>query len=96
MSDKQHVVSLCSVVSDNSLVVRSAAIYHNLILIDQYFKLTHHVFLSINQHGNPLPGRLSCLHFHPLEVVCRCRDTQLQVGENYSFLYNLRPNIRKS
>ena len=28
--------------------------------------------------------------FHPLEVVSRYRDPQLKVGENYSYLFNLR------
>ena len=32
-------------------------------------------------------------NFHPLEVVSRYRDPQLQVGENYSYVFNLRPNI---
>ena len=31
------------------------------------------------------------LHFHPLEVVSRYRDPQLQVAENYAYLCNLRP-----
>ena len=35
------------------------------------------------------------LNFHPLEVVSRYRDPQLQVGENYSCLFNLRPTILK-
>ena len=30
------------------------------------------------------------LNFHRLEVVSRYRDPQLQVGENYSYLFNLR------
>ena len=29
------------------------------------------------------------LKFHSLEVVSRYRDPQLQVDENYSYLYNL-------
>ena len=28
--------------------------------------------------------------------MSRFRDTQLQVGENYSYLFNLRTSIRKS
>ena len=36
------------------------------------------------------------LNFHPLEVVSRYRDPQLQVGENYSYLFKSRPNICKS
>ena len=32
----------------------------------------------------------SYLNFHPIEVVSRYRDPQLQVGENYIYLFNLR------
>ena len=35
------------------------------------------------------------LNLHPLEVVSRYSDTQLQVGENYSYLFNLTQNIFK-
>ena len=42
---------------------------------------------------NPLPAKLSYLIFHPFEVVSRYSDTQLQVGEKYSYLSDLRPNI---
>ena len=35
---------------------------------------------------NPLTAKLFNLNFHPLEVVYRWRDTQLQVSENYSDL----------
>ena len=31
---------------------------------------------------NPFPARASYLNFHPLEVVFRYREPQLQVGEN--------------
>ena len=44
---------------------------------------------------NPLPAELPYLNFHPLEVASRYRDPQLQVGENYSYLFNSRPNICK-
>ena len=33
--------------------------------------------------GNPYPAKLIYLSFHPLEVVSRYSDPQLQVGENY-------------
>ena len=36
------------------------------------------------------------LNFHPLEVVSRYRDSQLQVCKNYASLFNLRPNVCKS
>ena len=45
---------------------------------------------------NPLPAKSSYINFHPPEVVSRHRDPQLQVGEKYSYLFNLRPNICKS
>ena len=32
---------------------------------------------------NPRPAKLIYLNFHPLEVVSRYRDPQLQVDENY-------------
>ena len=35
---------------------------------------------------NPKSTELNNLNFHPLEVVSRYRDPQLQVGENYSHL----------
>ena len=37
---------------------------------------------------HPHPAKLIYLNFHPLEVVSRYRDPQLQVAENYSFLFN--------
>ena len=40
-----------------------------------------------------LRNRLSYLNFHSLEVVSRCRDPQLQAGENYSHLFNFRQKI---
>ena len=42
---------------------------------------------------NPFPAKLSYLNFHPLEVVSRYHDPQLQVVEN---VFNLTPNIFKS
>ena len=36
------------------------------------------------------------LNFHPLEVVSRYCDPELQVAENYTNLYNLNTNICKS
>ena len=35
------------------------------------------------------------LNLHPLDVVCRYRDSQLQVGENYLHLFNLNQNKSK-
>ena len=36
------------------------------------------------------------LNFHPLKVVSPYRDPQLQVVENYSYLFNLRTKICKT
>ena len=45
---------------------------------------------------NPYPAKYIYLNFQPLEVVSRYRDPQPQVIENYSYLFNFRPNIYKS
>ena len=44
---------------------------------------------------SPYPAKLLYVHFQPLEVVSRYRDPQLQVGENYTYLFDLRSNISK-
>ena len=46
-------------------------------------------------HCNPYPAKIIHLNFQPLEVVSRYRDPQIQVGENYSYLFNLDTNIYK-
>ena len=46
--------------------------------------------------ANPWGATLQNLYFHPLEVVSRYRDPQVQVGENYPYLLNLGLNICKS
>ena len=44
---------------------------------------------------NPLTAKLFNLKFHPLEVVSRWRDPQLQVSENYSDLTKWRSTVFK-
>ena len=44
------------------------------------------VYTIIGQRFNLLTAKLFNLNFHPLEVVSRWRDPQLQVSENYSDL----------
>ena len=44
---------------------------------------------------NPLTTKLFNLYFHPLEVVSRWRDPQLQVSENYSDLTKWRSSVFK-
>ena len=45
---------------------------------------------------NPLTAKLFNLNFHPLEVVDRVSETQLQVSENYSDLTKWRLTLFKS
>ena len=45
---------------------------------------------------NPSTAKLFNLNFHPLEVVSRWRDPQLQVSENYSDLTKWRSTLFKS
>ena len=37
-------------------------------------------------HVKPYTAELNVLNFNSLEVVRRCRDPQLQVGENHPYL----------
>ena len=46
------------------------------------------VYTKLFQRFNPLTAKLINLNFHPLEVMSRWRDPQLQVSENYSDLTN--------
>ena len=63
--------------------------------------IQHWVDMSLGEHRldvlthNPLPAKLFNLNFHPLEVVCRWRDSQLQVSENYSNLTKSRSTVFK-
>ena len=51
---------------------------------------------GIQVNINPLTAKLFNWDFHPLEVVSRWRDPQLQVSENYTDLRKWRPAIFKS
>ena len=42
---------------------------------------------------NHLRTKLNNFNFHPLEDVSRYRNPQLQVGENYSYVFDLRRNF---
>ena len=42
---------------------------------------------------NPFPAKLSYLIFQPIKVVSRYRDPKLQVCDNYSHLFNFKPNV---
>ena len=52
-------------------------------------------FSFANLSINPLPAKLFNLNFHPLQVVTRWRDPQLQVSENYSDLTKWKSTVFK-
>ena len=58
-----------------------------------FFKFSQ-LICSLTFH--PLTTNLFNWNFHTLEVVSHYHDPQLQVGENYSYLFNLRSNIWNS
>ena len=70
----------------NALCFRDQALNRNLVRI----------WYAQMEIINPSTAKLHNLFFHPLEVVSRCRDPQLQVGENCSYLLNFWPSICKS
>ena len=45
---------------------------------------------------NIFSTKLSYMHFNPPEVVSHYREQLLQVGDNYSYVLDLRPNTCKS
>ena len=53
-----------------------------------------HVYVAsmseLNDQFSPYPAKLTYLNCHPLKVVSLYRDTQLQVAENYLYLFNLK------
>ena len=46
--------------------------------------LSYHGMYSTLYSYNLQTAKLNNLNFHPLLVVCGCRDPQLQEGENYT------------
>ena len=51
--------------------------------------------ITVIYPDNPLTAKFSNLNFHPLEIVSRRRDPQLQVSENYSDLTKWRSTVFK-
>ena len=53
------------------------------------------IFQCCEGLSNPHAAKSTYLNFQPLEIVSRYRyrDPQLQVAENYSYLFNLSTNI---
>ena len=44
-------------------------------------------------HLNPVPIKFSYLNFHPLKGVSQYCHPQIEMGENWSYLFNLRTFI---
>ena len=53
-------------------------------------------FSHNRHHLGMVTLRVLDLKKYPLEVVCRYRDYQLQVGKNYLYFYNFIQNIWQS
>ena len=51
--------------------------------------------ISSGRQFSPLTVKFFNLNFHPLEVLSRWRDPQLQVGGNYSYLTKLTSTVFK-
>ena len=68
---------------------------HTTLCIDLRDRETGNSVFSSIMASNPWSAKVNNLNFYPLEVVGRYRDPQLQVGENYSYLLNVRLNIYK-
>ena len=64
-----------------------------LDMLDMYKWQRVHDEIQRQSRGNPLLSKLSHLNCHPLEVVPRYRDPQLQVVGDYPYLFNLGPSI---
>ena len=79
--DLKNLIILLAVMIQNYCVLKNISWF--------WFK-THLILL------NPLAAKLYNLNFHPLEVVSRWRDPQLQVGENCSDLRKRRSKNFKS
>ena len=73
-----------------------AKFQENRFRIDGEIAENHAILVNLTASiVNPLPPKSTNLNFHPLEVVSRYHDQHLQVAENYSYLFHLRPNICK-
>ena len=73
----------------------SRPLRHHILTSQQHSNIFQNIE-KVNIIINPFPAKLIYLNFHPLEVVSRYRDPQLQAAENYSYLFNLSTDICKS
>ena len=53
------------------------------------------MYISFNlfESDDVLSAKLNNLNFHPRQVASRYREPQIQVAENYSYLFNLDTNF---
>ena len=56
--------------------------------VTNYLLFISNEILYYVEQFNPYHAKFNNLNFHPLEVVFRDRDPQLQVGETYSYILN--------
>ena len=93
---QQHFVNVSCLLWFWSDYSKTPFIYFHFMLYSVTFIPSKRIVLdkTFNFHYiNPLTAKLFNLNFHPLEVVSRWRDTQLQVSENYSDLTKLRSTV---
>ena len=89
----QHVC-LCLTVEQHPLNIELCPVFGiNIIHIVGPRLYQRYAFITDVSRFNHVPAKLSGWHFHPFEVVSRWRNSQLQVGENYTYLFNLRLKI---
>ena len=73
----------------------AGAAYKQLSIAQSYPDNDRIWYKMLDKYLNPLTVKLFNLNFHPLEVVSRWRDPQLQVSENYSDLTIWRSTVFK-
>ena len=61
-------------------------------MIERNGNVNHSIELNMTAF-NTYRVKVIYFNFQPLEVVSRYRDPQLQVAENYSYLFNVSTNI---
>ena len=80
----------------NVLCLLGYLIWASRLIIVTWFRVRFRTTLEFMMLVSPLTAKLFNLNFHPLEVVSRWRDPQLQVSENYSDLTKWRSTLFKS
>ena len=89
-------VCLCLPVEQHPLNIQLYSVFGlNIIHIVGPRLYQRYAFITDVSRFNLVPAKLSSWNFHPFEVMSRWRNLQLQVGENYAYMYlfNLRLKI---